>query len=789
MNLSILMLSPLSLRFILSRFYLGFLFTLIAFSLSSQTYTISGYIKDIENGETLIGANVYLKTKPETGTATNNYGFYSLTLPKGQYLLVFSYLGFQDQEKQIDLNGNIKLDINLSAGVVLKELVVEENSSIDQVQNTSMGRVEMKTEDIKKLPALLGEVDVLKALQLLPGVSASDEGSAGFYVRGGGADQNLLLLDEAPVYNSGHLLGFFSVFNSDAIKNTTLIKGNMPAFYGGRLSSVIDIQMKEGNDKHFAAEGGIGLIASRLTVQGPVVKEKSSFIISGRRTYALDIAQPAIKKSEFAGTNYYFYDLNAKFNHRFSNKDRIYFSGYFGRDILKYKSNERGFSLNMPYGNNTATFRWNHLINDKLFMNVTGLYNGYDFSLTGEQDIFSFKIFNGVRDVQAKLDFDYYPSPNHFIRFGANIIHHRFTPNVINGRSGEVQFTNDYQPKYGIESAIYVQDELKLSRTLTVNAGLRISKFNQTGPYKSGAKVYSDFETITSFAALEPRLLSTLLLTPSTSIKFGYSKNAQYSHLVSNSASTLPTDVWVPSSTMVNPQIGHQWALGYFRSLNSGSWNFSAEGFYKILLNQIDYKESYTNNQNIEIEDAFVFGKGAAYGAELFIQKNKGKLTGWFGYTYLRTWRKYELIENGRRYPASFEKPHDLELITNYDFSKKWSLSTTMVYSTGRPFTPLRSVYFYDNELVTRYANRNSSRYPDYHRIDINANYTPRPNSTKKFKSTWAFSVYNVYNRKNPFFINYDFDADLASGKVKASAYKVSLFPIIPSITWNFKWN
>ncbi len=752
-------------------------------------HTISGYIKDVENGETLIGANIYLKNKPGIGTTANNYGFYSLTLAEGEYTLVFSYLGFQDQEIAVKLVSDKKININLTSGVLLKELIVEENSSIDQVQNTSMGRIELSTENVKKIPALLGEVDVLKTLQLLPGVSSSDEGSAGFYVRGGGADQNLLLLDEAPVYNSGHMLGFFSIFNSDAIKNTTLIKGSMPANYGGRLSSVIDIQMKEGNDKHYAAEGGIGLISSRLTVEGPIDRERSSFIVSARRTYALDLAQPAINKTDFAGTNYYFYDLNAKFNYRFSDRDHIYFSGYFGRDILRYNSSDLGFKLNMPYGNNTATFRWNHLVSKKMFMNTTLLYNGYDFKLTGEQDIFQFQVTNGVRDYQAKLDLDYYPRPGRFIRFGGNIIHHKFTPNLVQGRSGEVDFTSGFQSKYGLESAIYYQDEIKLSRVITVNLGLRLSRFDQVGPYTFPDKTYNDLQPIKTYSALEPRLFSTILLNPVTSIKLGYNRNAQYAHLVTNSASTLPTDVWVASSTAVKPQIGHQWSIGWFKSLDNGYWNVSVETFYKILQNQIDYKETYTSNQSVELEEAFVFGKGAAYGAELFLQKQKGSLTGWLGYTYTRSWRSFKDIEGGRKYPASFEKPHDLELVLNYELSKKWNFGSTFVYGTGKPFTPLRSVYYIDQALVTRYGPRNSARYQDYHRMDLAANFTPRPNSTKKFKSTWAFSIYNVYNRKNPFFINYDLDSDLATGRAKATAYKISLFPVIPSVTWNFKWN
>lgn len=754
----------------------------------AQRFVVSGYVKDAANGETLIGANISVKSHAELGTSTNNYGFFSLSLPAGDYTLISSYIGFQDKEIKISLNENQTLTIELNSGIVLQEVVIEENTSQENVENTSMGRIKLPTEDIKKLPALLGEVDVLKTLQLLPGVSAGDEGSAGFYVRGGGADQNLLLLDEAPVYNSGHMLGFFSVFNSEAIKNTTLIKGNMPANYGGRLSSVIDIQMKEGNDKDFNAEGGIGLIASRLTIQGPIEKEKTSFILSGRRTYVLDLAQPALNKTDFKGTNYYFYDLNAKINHKFSDRDRLYLSGYFGRDILNYRSNERDFTLNMPYGNNTATLRWNHVMNSKLFMNTTLVYNAYDFKLTGAQDLFKFKLNNGVVDQQGKIDFDYFPHPGRLIKFGGSIIHHKLTPNIVSGQSGDVEFTSGYQAKYGIESALYYQDENKLSSRFTINYGLRLSRFDQVGPYKLGDKTYHSLQKIKTFSALEPRLFATYLINGSTSLKAGYSINEQYIHLVSNSASTLPTDVWVPSSTEVTPQRAHQWSLGWFKNLQNGMYSASVEGFYKILQHQIDYKETYTNNSSIEIEKAFVFGKGAAYGAEFFLQKLKGDLTGWIGYTYTRSWREFKDIENGRRYPASFEKPHDLEIVGNYETSKKWNFSATFVYGTGKPFTPLRSVYYIDRELVTRYGPRNSARYQDYHRLDLTANYTPKPNNTRRFRSEWAFSIYNVYNRKNPFFINYDFKSDLATGQAKATAYKVSLFPIIPSVTWNFKW-
>lgn len=753
-----------------------------------KTFTLSGYLRDSLSGETLPGANIYVRDKPQIGTSSNNYGFYSLSLPAGEYAVTFSYLGFEERIEIIRLFQDLKLDILFSPGVQLEELIVEENKSLEQVQSTDMGRVDLTTDQIKRMPALFGEVDVLKALQLLPGVLSADEGGAGFYVRGGGADQNLLLLDEAPVYNSGHLLGFFSVFNSDAIKHTSLIKGGMPAYYGGRLSSVVDIQMKEGNARNYAVEGGIGLIASRLTVEGPLIENKSSFIVSARRTYVLDLAQPFIRNTDFSGTNYYFYDLNAKVNHRFSDKDRIYLSGYFGRDILNYKSGERDFTLRMPYGNNTATLRWNHVVSNKLFMNTTAVYNGYHFKLSGEQDLFSFRLNNGVRDFQLKLDMDYYPVPGHFIRFGANVIHHRFTPNILSGASGETTFTNDYKPKYGLESAVFFQDEIRLNARLTANLGLRWSRFSQIGPFRLGDKNYNDFEAVKSFNGLEPRMFFTWLLNQRTSLKFGYSQNQQYIHLVSNSASTLPTDVWVPSSLYVKPQRGSQWSAGWYKTLQDGTWNLSVEAFYKPLRNQIDYRETYTSNQSTEIEEAFVFGKGEAYGSELFVQKSRGKLTGWLGYTFTRSWRWFRDIEQGRKFPASFDKPHDLELVSSYQASRKWNLSANFVYGTGKPFTPLRSVYFIDQNLVTRYGPRNSARYQDYHRADVSANYTPKPDSKKAFTSSWTFSVYNLYNRKNPFFINYDLDSDLSGGRAKATAYQVTLFPLIPSITWNFKW-
>ena len=771
--------------------YLIIFFCFLYSPLSSQeNFTLSGYIKDAKDGETLIGANVFNLEKPTQGVSTNLYGFYSLTLPEGVYKMVFSYLGYEERSFQIRLNKDIRLNVELTQGLTIEEVIVTADEKDRNVRSSEMGTVDLPVENIKKLPALMGEVDILKTIQLLPGVLSAGEGNAGFYVRGGGPDQNLVLLDEAVVYNSGHMLGFFSVFNADAIKNTTLIKGGMPAYYGGRLSSVVDIQMKEGNDKSYALRGGIGLIASRLTFEGPIVKEKSSFIVSGRRTYLFDLAQPAINNTDFAGTNYFFYDLNAKVNHRFSDRDRIYFSAYFGRDVLNYRSNERDFFFKLPYGNATATLRWNHLFSDKLFMNISAIYNDYDFSFDGGQAEFSIDVFSGVRDYNAKIDFDFYPKPGHHFQFGFNSTYHRLTPNIATATNGDVEFRNDFEPKYAQESAIYIQDDIKVNESLGLNIGLRASLFSQMGPYTSkiDGESYNRFEPAYNYWGLEPRLSARYSFNPKQSIKAGLTFTNQYVHLVSNSTNTLPLDVWVPSSELVEPQRGIQYALGYFRNLADNQYETSVELYYKQLNNQIDYRENYVNDPAIEVEDEFVFGTGRSYGLELFLKKRKGKLNGWIGYTFSKTERSFPDINEGKTFPATYDRTHDMALVANYQLSKRWEFGAVFVYGTGNTFTPIKSLFFIEQNLNVAYGDRNSNRLDPYHRFDLSATFNPKPDSNKRFKSHWTFSVYNIYNRKNTFFTYTDFETNFEEGTAKAKAYKVSLFPIIPSITWNFNW-
>ena len=758
---------------------------------SQEKYTISGYVKDVASGETLIGANIYLKEKADIGTSTNTYGFYSLTLDEGTYQVVFSYLGYQIQIKEIILEKHTDLNIDMVEGIQIQEIIVTAEEENSNVTNTEMGTVNLITEQVKTIPALLGEIDILKAIQLLPGVLSAGEGNAGFYVRGGGPDQNLVLLDEAVVYNSGHMLGFFSVFNADAIKNTTLIKGTMPAQYGGRLSSVLDIQMKEGNNQKWQADGGIGLISSRFTLQGPIVKEKSSFLISARRTYVLDLAQPLINKTDFKGTNYYFYDLNAKLNYTFSQKDRVYLSTYFGRDILNFATGERDLGFRMPYGNATATLRWNHLFSEKLFSNLSLIYNDYDFSFSASQEEFKFNLISGVKDWNAKLDFDWYPNNVNNVKYGINYTYHKLTPNIVTATTGEVDFESTFKPKYANEFAVYVSDRIKISSRFQIEAGLRGSRFDQLGPYNSKVKdkTFDKNEVVKTYYGIEPRIQFNYTFTPKSSIKGGISMTNQYIHLVSNSSSTLPTDVWVPSSELIAPQRGVQYALGYFRNFNNNVVEASVEIYYKDLNNQIDYRENYVNDGSREVEDDFVYGNGRAYGVEFFIRKNKGKLTGWVGYTLSRTERWFDDIEESRVFPATYDRPHDIAIVANYKLDEKWNFGGTFIYGSGTNYTPIRSIYLIDQNLVTRYGQRNSERLDAYNRIDLGATLTPKPNSQKKFKSSWTFSVYNIYNRKNTFFTYTDFETDFNAGTAEAKAYKVSLFPVIPSVTWNFKFN
>lgn len=771
---------------------------LLSFQLHAQNkYTVSGYVKDSLSGETLIGATVVINGQGR-GVNSNQYGFYSITLPEGGYTVTCTYAGYQARQIELTLSKNESFNFLIPPDYATsQEVIVSSRRRDGNVRNAQMGKIDLSISQIKSIPVLFGEVDILKTMQLLPGVRNAGEGNAGFYVRGGGPDQNLIILDDAVVYNSGHLFGFFSIFNSDAIKNTSLIKGGMPAQYGGRLSSVLDIAMKEGNANTFQVDGGIGLIASRLSVQGPLRKDKASFIVSARRTYVDALVKPFVKPgSQFFGSGYYFYDLNTKVNYIFSEKNRLYLSGYFGRDVFDVTNNRRSFSANVPWGNSTATLRWNHVFNRKLFANTTLVYNDYNFAFNASQNNLEFNLASGIRDLTAKADFDFYPSPQHKIKFGGLYTHHTFTPNIVSGRQDSTEFRpNNDGTKYANEAAVYLQDDWEISNKVQIHTGLRYSSFAQIGPYsifnrdnngnKLDSIVYKKGSLVKAYGGFEPRVTLRYAFNDESSVKAAVTRNLQYIHLVSNAGSTLPTDLWVPSTYRVKPQIGWQYSAGYFRNFNDNNFETSVELYYKSMQNQIEYREGYTPSLK-DPEEEFVFGKGWSYGTELYINKRKGRFTGWLGYTLSWTWRKFPELNEGEKYPAKYDRRNDLSLVTMYSLNKKWKVSGVFIYGTGNATTLPERFYIINGTLTQEYSKINQYRLAAYHRFDVSATYTPVQKKKKKLKSSWVFSVYNTYSRLNPYFIYFDQEGSPYSNSLKVSIKQVSLFPIIPSVTWNF---
>lgn len=765
---------------------------------TAQRHTISGYVKEASTGELLVGANVYVKELLK-GTTTNTYGFYSITLPEGNYTVVVSYIGFTDSSRVVELNEDIRHNVSLkSAAVLAKEVEITGERSDKNTEDAQMGVVELEMKQIKELPAFMGEVDLLKTIQLLPGVQSAGEGNAGYYVRGGGPDQNLILLDEGVIYNASHLFGFFSVFNSDAVKNIELTKGGMPAQYGGRLASVLDVTMKEGNNRQYEATGGIGLISSRLTLEGPIKKDTASFMISGRRTYIDVLAAPFIPDtSAFSGSGYYFYDLNGKANWTISDKDRLFLSGYLGKDIFTFSNNDDNFKVKVPWGNSILALRWNHLFSDKLFANTTAIYSDYNFAFEATQSDFDFRLFSGIRDWNGKVDFNYFPSIRHDVKFGMHYTFHTFTPSSVTARQGETTFdTGEILKQYAHEGALYINDEFDVTENLRINAGIRYSGFRQVGPFSRfvkdeiGTSVdtvnYASGENVATYTGLEPRLTVRYRLNDKSSVKAAYTLNYQYIHLASLSGVSLPTDVWVSSSDKVKPQEGTQYAVGYFRNFADNRWESSVELYYKDMTNLVEYQEGSLPEDDIadNADNNFTFGDGTAYGAEFFLKKRTGKATGWIGYTWSKTMRKFEEINNGKEFPAKYDRRHDLSIVLAYRLNDRWSFGGTFVYGTGNALTLPVARYVVEGRVVNEYTERNGYRMTPYHRMDVAATLHGKPG--KRFTSDWVFSVFNLYNRANPYFIYFDNTGNLAQGDLDIQAYQVSLFPILPSVTWNF---
>ncbi|MBU3663164.1 MAG: TonB-dependent receptor [Bacteroidetes bacterium] len=770
------------------------------FYLFSQTrYTVSGYIKEKGSEELLIGASIAIPSL-KTGTVSNNYGFYSITLPEGEYDLLVSYIGYKPKGFKIKLNQNLENNIWLEPGTALQEVVVSaEKQSTKLAEVTRMSVIEIPVQQIKDIPALLGEKDVLKVIQLLPGVQKGGEGNSGIYVRGGGPDQNLIILDDATVYNAFHLFGFFSLFNGDALKSVELTKGGFPARYGGRLSSVIDMSMKEGNKEEFHGEAGIGLIASRLLLEGPIVKGKSSFLISGRRTYLDVLAQPFMPANQ--KTRYYFYDLNAKANYEINSRNKIYVSGYFGRDkfFLKSKYADQEQQSGINWGNVTGTIRWNHQFAPKLFGNLSIIGSDYQFKLIDESlsngQKFVLNYGSGIRDFGAKYDVDFRPSTSHSIKAGVNFIYHTFTPSALVVLDEFSGYNNTTKNKlFSWENAVYAEDDIKVGARLRLNPGLRLSHFSAQGK---------------NYLRLEPRFSSSYNLKPDLAIKASYALMNQYIHLLSNTSIGLPTDLWVPTTNRTLPQQSWQLAAGVAKDFLDKGYSVSIEGYYKESANIISYKEGASffdadpadvNSGNANSwEDKITSGKGWSYGAEFFLQKKIGKLSGWIGYTLSWTTLQFDELNFGKEFYARYDRRHDISVVGIYEIRKETpehnglKLSGTWVYGTGQAITlpvaeysapahtPGRGGSFTFGN-VYEYTDRNAYRMAPYHRMDIGLQVQRK---FKRYERTWEFSVYNLYNRANPFFYyisqpppNYD----------TPQLTQVSLFPIIPSISWNIKF-
>jgi hypothetical protein len=751
---------------------------------------ISGTVRDSLTGETLIGATVKIRSEDglANGASTNAYGFYSLPVKAGAYSLSVSFTGYQSLVKEVTPDSSLVLNISLvPASALLGEIVLSAGLRKDEnVRSPQMSVDKLDMKSLDNVPVLLGEKDVLKTIQLLPGVKSGGEGITGFFVRGGAADQNLILLDEATVYNSAHLLGFFSTFNADAIKDVSLYKGGMPAQYGGRLSSVLDVKMQDGNNKNFGVEGGLGLIASRLKLEGPLVKNKGSFMVSARRTYA-DVFLKASPDSSVNGSTLNFYDLNAKLNYRFDNKNAMYLSGYFGKDNIGI----RDLFAN-DWGNATATARFNHIFSNRLFSNTSFIYNKYNYAIELLDASNNARVVSLIRDYNLKEDLQYFLNA-HVLRFGMQATHHRIAPSDIsstgNSSFNELHIAN----RYGLESSAYVSDEWKLSSKFSLLYGLRLSTFSLLGPgtydtYDAdgntiSTRTYPDSKFVKSYVNLEPRFSASFSLTETSSLKASYNRNTQNVHILTNAGTSSPTDQYVLSSNNIRPEIADQVAAGYFRNAAENTFEFSAEIYYKRLQRQIDYRDGAELIANAAVESELLYGRGRAYGIELYAKKTQGRLTGWISYTLSKTERQFDGINHGAYFPARQDRTHDLALVGMYNLNSRWTFSANYIYNTGSAVTYPAGKYNIGGLTTYYYTERNAGRMPYTSRLDVSA--TLKAKETKKFRSSWNFGLYNALNRENPYAVSF---RDKKDDPTKTEAVQIALFKIIPSVTWNFKF-
>ncbi|WP_299111164.1 TonB-dependent receptor [uncultured Winogradskyella sp.] len=785
----------------------GFILCLLLYSFNlkaQEKFTLSGTISDNLSNETLIGVNIIIPAL-QTGTMTNEYGFYSITLPSGTYDIQISYLGFTTINETIELTSDLSKNYKLEeAAESLDEVIITENIEKLNIKKPQMSVNSLSIKTIKNMPVVLGEVDVIKSITLLPGVTNAGEGASGFNVRGGAADQNLILLDEATIFNSSHLFGFFSVFNPDAIKDLKLYKGGIPAKYGGRVSSVLDIYQKEGNSNSFHMNGGIGLISSRLLAEGPIKKEKGSFLIGGRSSYA-HLFLPLFDIDSKA----YFYDLNTKLSYNINSNNNIYLSGYFGRDVFEISD-----SFQNTFGNTVLNFRWNHLFSDKIFSNLSLIYSDYYYGL--ELGFVEFDWVSGIKNFNLKYDFKHYINNNFKLEYGFNSMYYDFNPGEIKPTT-DTSGINPYKliDKYAFENAIYIDAEHKLSNKLSVSYGARLSMFHRLGQdelniYENdlpltfneeigiyekadpiGTETFNKSDVIKSFANLEPRLAIAYQLNDVSSVKASYNRMSQYLHLLSNTSSPTPLDVWTPSGKYVKPQLLDQVAIGYFKTFKNNTYSLEVESFYKTIKNRIDYVDGADLIANDAIEQVILNGEARAYGLEVLLRKNEGRFTGWLAYTLSKSEQKTPGrtvvetgINNGQWYNTAYDKTHDISLTGSYELNKKWSINSNFIFQTGQPTTYPNSQYEYNGLVIPNYEARNSSRLPTYHRLDISANFNPKPESKKSFKGEWVFGIYNVYGRKNAASISFRENSDTGTNE----AVQLAIFGMVPSISYNFKF-
>lgn len=769
-------------------FLLAFFLLLGQLAFAQQKYTISGTVKDKKTGEILIGTVIRISELKNTGAASNEYGFYSLTIPEGDYTMVVSMLGYQSVTEKLALHADIKKDIFMGdTAKSMDEVVITGEKADADVTDPQMGSQKLDIKEANKIPVLFGEKDILKTIQLLPGIKSGGDGGSGFFVRGGAADQNLILLDEAPVYNASHLLGFFSTFNSDAIKDVTVYKGNAPAQYGGRLSSVLDIKMNDGNNQRFHVGGGIGLISSKLILEGPIVKNKGSFVITGRRTYA-DVFLKLSPNETIKKSSLYFYDLNLKANYQLNEKNRIFLSGYFGRDKLGLQN-----AFGIDWGNATGTFRWNHFITDRLFSNTSLIFSNYSYKISIDAEDASFDITSKIRDYNLKHEYQFFANPRNNIRFGINSIYHTVTPGQITASENAGINPIKLQDRFGLENAAYASDQWSVTERLNITFGVRVSAFSALGKgdfysYDEEGNVsdttsYASGKVVKTYVNAEPRISAGFILDSVSSIKISYARNAQNLHLLSNSVSTSPTDLWVMSSAIIKPEIADQYAIGYYRNFHDNGIEFSTEIYYKSMQNQVDYKNGANTQANELIEGELLFGKGRAYGVEFFVKKKYGKLTGWVGYTLSRSERQIAEVNQGSWYPVKQDRTHDISVVAMYQIVKKVSVAATWVFNTGSAVTFPSGKYMVDGQVIFLYTERNGYRMPAYHRMDIGLTWDNK--KTEKFESSWNFSVYNLYGRENAYTISFREDPN---DPTKTQAVQTSLFRFIPSVSYNFRF-